>query len=245
MRRRRVDNKRFSLPNEALSQRNNRNRHRERDQTGASRKRNNSEDIRSVAELFSIRRNTACSLHSFNSTLNSSKNNNNEVSLLPKSNSIQSFGHLSIAREIKSAGASNNLTVVQVHNGNNSKQKFNGTSDSNCYLDEFIQLRNRLYTPVNVNNGTDSKRKRDVRGRFIQHNGNDDTTIDDIIKIRDRLYTPLTNAHRDSVVADCVPYERNDVDVKLISSAVELRKALRSRASYNTLNRLSLSSTEL
>lgn len=303
--RRRVDNnkKRFSLPNENLNTRqrnNNINKtSKYKDKNGVTGKRKTSEDIRSVAELFSIRRNTACSLHSFNSSLEGASSiingcGRNEVSLLPKSNSIQSFGHLSIQKDIhQSAGHSsvgggliannsNNLTVVQVHNGGTVKnrRKF----DDNCSIGEFRKLLSRLYTPthssgkdttdsklnidetaqdesntacslddviqlpdcgtpVYLNNGADFKRNSDSRQRnsdgkqqFYTDDTCGTTAIDDILKIRDRLYTPLTRAHRDCVVADCVPYERQDIDDELFSSVVELRNTLQSRVSSPSAN---------
>ena len=301
--RRRIDNKRFSLPNESLNIRyrnNNSNINKtckHKDKNGfPTKKRKTSEDIRSVAELFSIRRNTACSLHSFNSSLDGGSSINgygkNEVSLLPKSNSIQSFGHLSVQKDIQSAGhsscsgsiANRNLTLVQVHTGTGTlRRKFDG----NCSIGEFRQLLNRLCTPslspANINdmtdrklnidetaqdernpayslddfiqlrngtpvylqNGTICKRNSDSRHQHYTGDTNGCPTIDDILKIRDRLYTPLTHAHRDSVVADCIPYERKDIDVGLFSSAVELRNTLRSRASLINRDRFSLSNTKL
>ena len=121
--------KRFSLPEEYLQ-----------------RTKNNSEDIRSVVELLSIRRNTICSLQSYNSK---------ELRLLRKSSSIQSFGHLSHARK-NAAGAgslnsiSSNLTLVKTRHLMTTDTRRNDAvrQESGMTADEVRQIREQLYTPL-------------------------------------------------------------------------------------------------
>jgi len=176
--------KRFSLPEEYLQ-----------------RSKRNSEDIRSVVELLSIRRNTICSLQSYNS---------NELKLIHKSSSFQSFGHLSHARDARKNGGGSlnsifsNLTVV------NTRQLL-----------------------------TDTRHNNDVQ----QESG---MTTNEIRQIREQLYTPLTTVHRDNIVADCIPYNRDAVDESLVTSAIELRKNMRKAGdTLEMLDAISLSNTQV
>jgi len=176
--------KRFSLPEEYLQ-----------------RSKRNSEDIRSVVELLSIRRNTICSLQSYNS---------NELKLIHKSSSFQSFGHLSHARDARKnwggslKSISSNLTVV------NTRQLL-----------------------------TDTRHNNDVQ----QESG---MTTNEIRQIREQLYTPLTTVHRDNIVADCIPYNRDAVDESLVTSAIELRKNMKKAGdTLEMLDAISLSNTQV
>lgn len=139
-----------------------------------------------------------------------------------------------------------------------------------CSLDEFLQLRDQLSKKNNVNtspvhmknslpidNNHRSHRNKtqssfDTKERFLRdctvlNDGAMTPRLDDILRIRDKLYTPLVTADRNSIVADCVPYGRTDVDGHFISSAVGLRKVLRSRAAspQHSSNKVSISSTKL
>ena len=168
---------------------------------GNKKSRRHSDDIRSVVELFSIRRNTMCSLHSVNS---------NEVSL-KQAHSIQSFGHLSIAHNIHSnKGAPSNLTLVQVHQN-----------------------------PTNTD---------ELQRQFLTKRQTTTLSSDEIRHIRDKLYTPLTMSHKDSIIADCLPYNRTDLEPDLMSSAVELRRCARNHEFYNStelIESLSIHSTKI